>query len=143
MANSLTNYGQEVALFSDKNKASGSVTNAGGVANMGTKLKLYASTSTPSVLGTGFTEVSNGNGYTTGGIALTTSSFTLSVVSGSAQVQISDQTWSASGGSIANIGGVYLTDANDNVLAWWERTTALTLASGDSMVADDLTVRLV
>ena len=143
MANSLTNYGQQVALFSDKSRTVGSVTNAGGVANLGTALKLYTSASTPVVAGTGFTEVANGNGYVTGGKALTTSSFTLSIVTDAAQVQISDQTWTASGGSIANIGGVYLTDASGNVLAWWERSTALTLADGDSMVADDLTVRLV
>jgi hypothetical protein len=143
MANSLTNYGQQVALFSDKLKAVGSVTNAGGVANLGTNLKLYTSASTPNVNGTGFTEVSSGNGYTTGGKALTTASYTLSVVSQSAQMVIADQTWTASGGSIANIGGVYLTDSSGNVLAWWERTAALTLTDGDTMVADDLTLRLI
>ena len=143
MANSLTNYGQQVALFSDKSRSVGAVTNAGGVANLGTNLKLYTSASTPNVDGTGFTEVANGNGYVTGGKALTTSSFTLSIVTSAAQVQIADQTWTASGGSIATIGGVYLTDSSGNTLAWWERSTALTLASGDSMVADDLTVRLV
>jgi hypothetical protein len=143
MANSLTNYGQQVALFSDKNRASGSATNNGGVAQLGTSLRLYGSTSTPNVDGTGFVEVANGNGYTTGGATLTTASYTLSLSSGSAQVIITDHTWTASGGTIPNVNGAYLTDASGNVLAWWERATATTLADGDTLIADDLTIRLV
>jgi hypothetical protein len=143
MANSLTNYGQEVALLSDTNRTLGSATNAGGLGNLGSNLKLYADGSTPNVNGAGFTEVTNGNGYATGGIALSSASYTLSTVSGSVQAVIADQTWTASGGSVSNIAGVYLTDASGNVLAWWERSAALTLTSGDTLVADDLTVRLV
>ena len=59
-----------------------------------------------------------------------------------AQIMIDDKTWTASGGTIPDIDGVYLTDSDDNVLAWWERASAITLADGDSIVADDLYIKL-
>lgn len=135
MANSLTNKGQEYMLY-------GTATPNGSLANLGTKLKLYNSSSTPNINGTGFTEVSNGNGYTTGGQALVRADYTLGTSGSNKQITIADKTWTASGGSIANIGGAYLTDASDNVLAWWERASALTLASGDSLTLTGLIVRL-
>ena len=141
MAASLTNYGQEVALFDDQNRPSGTPNTLGGLAQQGKKLKLFKNTSTPARDGTGFVEVANGNGYTTGGQALTPASFTLSIDSGNAQIMIDDKTWTASGGSIADIDGVYLTDSDDNVLAWWERASSITLADGDSIVAENIYVR--
>ena len=143
MANSLTNYGQEVALFDDRNRAVGSTSNNGGIAQLGTSLRLYDSTSTPAVDGSGFVEVTSGNGYSTGGITITTVDYNLAISSGSAQVVITDQTWTAAGGDISNINGAYLTDNSGNVLAWWERSSATTLTDGDTLIADDLTIRLV
>jgi hypothetical protein len=143
MANSLTNYGQEVALFDDRNRAAGSATNNGGIAQLGTSLRLYDSTSTPAVDGSGFVEVAAGNGYSTGGITVNTTDYNLSISSGSAQVVLTDQTWTAVGGDISNIYGAYLTDNSNNILAWWERSSATTLADGDTLIADDLTIRLV
>jgi len=140
MSNSLTNLGQQVALFNDQNGAN---TNTGGIVKVAARLKLYKSTSTPSKAGTGFNEVDNGNGYTTGGIAITTADWTMSVVSGNAQVQLADKTWSAVGGQIANIAGAYITDADGRVIAWWERTTVMTLNDGDATTADDLILRIV
>lgn len=142
MANNLTNYGQEVALFDDQNRPSGTVLNLGGVAQQAKKLKLMLNTAVPAKDGTGFTEVANGNGYTTGGIALTSTNFTLSLDGGNIKVVIDTQTWTAAGGAILNIDGVFLTDGDDNVLAWWERTTATTLADGDDLVADGLYIKL-
>ncbi len=142
MTASLTNYGQEVALFDDANRPTGTPNTLGGLAQQGKKLKLFKDTSTPVKAGTGFVEVVNGNGYTTGGQALTPASFTLSIDAGNAQIMIDDKTWTASGGTIPDIDGVYLTDSDDNVLAWWERASAITLADGDSIVADDLYIKL-
>ncbi len=135
MANSLTNKGQEYCLY-------GTATPNGSLANLGTKLKLYDSTSTPNKNGTGFVEVANGNGYTTGGVAIVRADYALSLDTGNQKVQIADKVFTASGGSILNIAGAYLTDAADNVLAWWERSAAITIASGDTLTLDDLSVKL-
>lgn len=133
MANSLTYAGQDAAFY-------GGVSD-GSFARTATKLKLYASSSTPAKDGTGFTEVSNGNGYVTGGIAITRANWTAETDSLNRRIRLADQTWTASGGSIANIGGAYVTDAADAVLAWWERSTPITIASGDTFTADDLYIK--
>lgn len=135
MANSLTNKGQEYMLH-------GTATPNGSLSNLGTKLKLYDGTSTPNKNGTGFVEVANGNGYTTGGIAISRADFTLSLVSLNNQIVIANKVVTAAGGSIPNILGAYLTDASNLVLAWWERTSAITLGSGDTLTLDTLTIRL-
>lgn len=135
MANSFTNKGQEYML-------KGTSTPNGGIANLGTKIKLYDNTSTPAKDGTGFVEVGNGNGYTTGGIALTTADFTLSLDTGNNKVVIANKVFTASGGSIPNIAGAYLTDAANNPLAWWERTSSITIAAGDTLTLDTLTLKI-
>ena len=135
MANSLTNKGEEYALFGD-GAADGSI------ARLTTAIRLFDNTSVPLKDGTGFAEVANGNGYSTGGIAITVAAWTFSVVSQNGQIVLNDQVWTASGGNILNILGAYLTDTGGNPLAWWERTTAVTLTPGDTLTADDLTIRL-
>lgn len=134
MANSLTNKGEEYALIGDGSSD-------GSIARLATALLLYDSTSTPDKDGSGFTEVANGNGYTTGGQSINVSNWTYSVVSQDGQIALDNQVWTASGGNIANILGAYLTDGS-NVLAWWERSSAVTLTPGDSLTADTLTIRL-
>lgn len=127
-----------------------------GLAQDGMKLKLYAfSTSSPSKDGTEgveFIEIAAGSGYTTGGQTINKADCVQEDAPtppspANRQIRIeesgTDPEWTASGGSIADIGGVYLTDSGDNVLAWWERSSALTLADGDTLVADDLTIRLL
>jgi hypothetical protein len=133
MANSLTYKGEEYALNGDG-------ASDGGVARKATKVKLYQSGSTPAKDGTGFTEVANGNGYTTGGHAITTVDWTYDSLN--SKITLADQVWTASGGSISNIAGAYITDAADAVMAWWERASAITLASGDSLTLDDLAIAL-
>ncbi len=138
MSNSLTNKGQELAL-------KGNGTSNGGLARLATKLKLYQTGSAPSksgAEGVEFLQVANGNGYTTGGIAISESDFTYSVVGGNGQIVIGDKVFTASGGAIANIAGAYLTDAGNNVLAWFERSSPTTLASGESITLTGLTIRL-
>lgn len=145
MANSLTNYGQAVMLQKDAAayRVAGASTNIGGLIKLAAKLKLYTSASAPtksSGSNWGLTEVANGNGYTTGGIAIVEGDWTLSTVSGNAQVQLADQVWTATG-AISNIAGAYITDANDNVLGWWERATPISLVNTDTFTADDILVR--
>lgn len=144
MANSLTNKGQQYMLAG-----------ADGICRVGTKLKLYDNTSTPVKAGTGFTEVANGFGYTTGGIAITpftaavpattpttSGSWTLSLDVSDIKLLLANQTWLATGGSISNVLGAYLTDASDEILCWWERGAAITIASGDSLTLDSLYIKL-
>ena len=133
MANSLTLKGQEYMLHGTSSD--------GGFSRLATKLKLYTSASTPAKDGTGFTEVANGNGYTTGGIAIVRANWTLELDSGNNRIRLANQVWTASGGSIANIAGVFATDASDNVLAWWERSSPITIASGDTFTADSLYIK--
>jgi hypothetical protein len=135
MANSLTNKGEEYALFGDG-------ASDGAIGRLGTKIKLYTSGSTPNKDGTGFTEVANGNGYTTGGNAITIANWTYAVVSTNGRITLADQVWTASGGNIVNIAGAMLTNAADAVLGWWERSTPTTLTPGDSITLDDLYIEL-
>lgn len=133
MANSLTNLGEEYGLIGD---GSGD----GSVARKGATLRLYDNTSTPAKDGTGFVEVATGNGYAAKAISV--SDWAFSVLGGNGRIQLADQTWTASGGNIANIAGAYLADSGGNVLAWWERPSAVTIAPGDTITADDLTIEL-
>ena len=137
MANSLTNKGEEYALFGDG-------VSDGSIARLATNLLLFDSTSVPLKDGSGFAEVANGNGYIAGtGFAITVASWTFSVVSQNGQIVLNDQVWTASGGNIPNILGAFLVDSGGtNRLAWWERTSAVTLTPGDTLTADDLTIRL-
>lgn len=112
----------------------------GGFARMATKLKLYKSGSTPAKDGTGFTEVDPGHGYTTGGKAISRANW--SYLSGPSRITLADQVWTAVGGSIPDIAGAYLTNEDNEVMAWWDRSTALTLLDGESVTADDLTVQV-
>jgi hypothetical protein len=129
-----TSKGLEYALH-------GTAAPNGAIANLGTKLKLYTSASTPAADGTGFTEVANGNGYTTGGKALSRSNYTFAFSAPNATIVIADQTWTASG-PISNVAGAYLTDASDNVLAWFPRGSTASIDSPDQIVADDLTLQI-
>lgn len=133
MANSITNKGEEFALFGDGS--------TGSIARLATAVKLFTNATTPLKDGSGFTEVTNGNGYTTGGIAITVADWTFSVVGVNGQILLVDKVFTASGGSIVNIAGAYIAETGGDELAWWERTT-ITLSDGDSLTLDDLTIRL-
>ena len=135
MANSLTNKGEEYALFGDG-------VGDGSIARLATALRLFDSTSTPAKDGSGFVEVANGNGYVTGGMSINVSNWTFSVVSMNGQIVLADEIWTAGPGNISNILGAYATDTGGSALAWWERSSAVTLSPGDTLTADDLTVRL-
>lgn len=137
MSNSLTQKGQDYALYGD-----GSPGSDGGLARLAAFVKLYDSSSTPNKNGTGFNEVANGNGYTTGGIAISLSDWTLGSNGSDRKITLANKVWTASGGQILNVAGAYLTDASGNVLGWWERSPAATLNPGDTLTLSGLTVGL-
>lgn len=132
MSNSLTNMGQQVALL-------GTATPNGGIANLATKLKLMSGSSTPAVDGTGFVEVAAGNGYPSGGWAITRGSWSGGLIGSNYAITLADQAVVASGGNIPNVAGAYITDVSGNVLAWWERS-ASTITPGDDVTIHDLTI---
>jgi hypothetical protein len=131
MANSLTHKGEELALKKSP----------GSIAYLATAVRLFKGDSAPDKDGTGFNEVADGNGYTTGGQAIDETDWTYSALN--SKMTLADQVWNASGGSIENVKGAYLVNAGGDVLAWWELTTAVTLASGDDLTLDDLTIKFV
>ncbi len=135
MSNSFTNKGQELMLY-------GTATPNGSIANLGTKLKLYDDTSTPNKNGTGFNEVTAGFGYSTGGYPLLRADYTMSLDTGNEKIVIDNQVLTASGGTIADIAGAYLTNAADDALAWWERVSSVTLNDGDTLTLDTLTLSI-
>lgn len=86
---------------------------------------------------TDITEISAGNGYTAGGTAATISSS--AQASGTYKLVLADVVFTASGGSIGPFRYAVLyndTAANDELIAWWDYGSNLTLASGDSFTVD-------
>ena len=137
MVNVLTNLGEQIMLMGN---APVTPTD-GGLARLAVAVRLFKSTSVPNKDGTGFVEVDNGNGYVSGGQAVVLGNWTFSVVVTNGQIQLVDKSWTAVGGNISNVAGAYLVDAGGNALAWWERTTPVTLLPGDTITLDDLIVR--
>ncbi len=83
------------------------------------------------------TQISNGNGYTTGGA---TSAMTTSTSSGTAKLVGADVTWTASG----SVGPFrYATLYNDTpsspadpLIAWWDYGSSVTLATTETFTVD-------
>lgn len=121
-----THDGQDAALY------------GAGLRNVVTHLRLYDTTSTPAEDGTGFVECSGG-GYAAK--AISAPNWTAVTVSTHRGIRLADQVFTASGGAIANIAGLYITDTGGNVLGWVARTAPLTLADGESLTIDDATFR--
>lgn len=82
------------------------------------------------------TQISNGNGYTTGGA---TAALVSSTSSGGAYVlKLSDVTWTASGSMGPFRYAVLYNDtaSNDELIGWWDFGSSLTLVSGESYTVD-------
>jgi len=144
VANLLTHLGQKYAL-------GGNGSGDGSIARLATAIKLFTDASTPNQDGSGFTEVANGNGYTTGGKSIQLSDWAILEPStdpvSDTQIKLEtsgggggDLKWTASGGTIDDIKGAYIVDTNGDVLAWWERPAALTLQDGDEIDVADLII---
>lgn len=83
------------------------------------------------------TQISNGNGYTTGGTTATTTSS--AQTSGTYKLVISDVVFTASGGSIGPFRYVVLyndTATNDELIGWWDYGAPLTVATGETFTTD-------
>lgn len=83
------------------------------------------------------TEISAGNGYSAGGPALTTSSYTQS--SGVATVAITDVVITASGGSIGPFRYAVIyndTATGDPLIGYYDYGSSLTLADGETLTVD-------
>jgi hypothetical protein len=101
------------------------------------------------------TELVNGNGYVTGGISLTRNSTNFPVTeddsSDYANLDIPDQAWTASGGSIPASGGqarwAILTDDNATqgsreVWYWWDLSSDRTVSDTQVLTLSNLIIRL-
>lgn len=82
------------------------------------------------------TQVSNGNGYTTGGTA---TSMSTSTSSGTAKVTGTDVVFTASGGSVGPFRYAVLyndTSASDSLMSWWDYGSSVTLADTETFTVD-------
>jgi hypothetical protein len=77
-----------------------------------------ASTSTISLVGSITNEVSNGNGYTTGGKSLTTITWTVGASASEYRWDAVDMVWTATGGSIANVKYLVIKSSAGHALCW-------------------------
>lgn len=157
MASGLTNVGKqrllELALRDTQDSA------AADTAPL--FLALSDSTTAPSSTSTvfsGLTEITAGNGYTSGGDVVTrdgsilTEWDSLSDTAGDyGRIRLKDMVWTASGGSIpgSGNGAFYAVLLDDNVTvgsrqiyAWFDLTTARTITSGSTLTLQDIEIRL-
>ena len=115
---------------------------AEGKHNLGSDtLKIYLSNATPSAsadaIKTDLAEISAGNGYTAGGntCSITSSSQT----GGTYKLVLADPaTWTATG-SVGPFRYAVLyndTSANDDLIAWWDYGSSITLANGETFTVD-------
>lgn len=101
--------------------------------------KVALSNTAPSASNSGLadiTQISGGNGYTTGGTATTVS---LSTSSGTAKVTGTDVVFTASGGSIGPARYAILyndTTTGDPLVGWWDYGSSITLASSETLTVD-------
>lgn len=92
------------------------------------------------------TQIANGNGYTTGGVALTSVTYTESGAGTGIWVWTSaDFSWTASGGSMADFRYVVIYDdtaAGDPLVLYIDYGSTLTITSGSTFTADVQTAGL-
>jgi hypothetical protein len=104
--------------------------------------KMYLTNTAPdaaadAVLGDLPTEIANGNGYTTGGVALTVSS--AAHTSGTFKWVLADLTITASGGTIGpfRYGCIYSdTSTNDDLVGYLDNGSSVTLQIGQTYTID-------
>lgn len=103
-------------------------------------LKVALSNTAPSssnALLADITQISNGNGYTTGGTAATISSSAQS--SGTYKLVLADVVFTASGGSIGPFRYAVLyddTSTGDMLIGYWDYGASVTLSDGETFTVD-------
>lgn len=85
------------------------------------------------------TQISNGNGYTTGGSTAASNDYTQA--SGTAKLTATDVVFTASGGSVGPFRYAVLyndtpTSPADPLIGYWDYGSAVTLASGETFTVD-------
>lgn len=79
-------------------------------------------------------EVSNGNGYATGGATLGSVTWTTGASAGQYRLDAADPVWTATGGTIANIKYALLKTSAGQAVCWSRLTTAqFTLAQNNTL----------
>jgi hypothetical protein len=111
------------------------------VHNLGSDtLKVVLTNTAPNATDTqlsNITQISNGNGYTTGGTAATISSS--SQTSGTYKLVLADVVFTASGGSMGPFRYAVLcndTATNDELIGSWDYGSSITLAAGETFTVD-------
>jgi len=150
---SLTNYGQQIGLYDDTRTIlpgtlAGTAAAQGGIAHIADRIDLYSG-----LLGnvedkdaslSSFSDPAGG-GYLGSQTITKGGSWSLpSATSGDTQIVLTPNiTFTATGNPINDVGGAVIRDEADNVIAWWERSSDITLATNDTITADQLTIRIV
>ena len=83
------------------------------------------------------TQISNGNGYTTGGTAAASNAY--SQTSGTAKLTANDVVFTASGGSMGPFRYAVIyndTAAGDELIGYWDYGSSITLANGETFTVD-------
>lgn len=102
-------------------------------------LKVVLTNTAPSASNTqlsDITQISNGNGYTTGGTAAASNAY--SQTSGTGKLTANDVVFTASGSMGPFRYAVLYNDTatNKELIGWWDYGSAVTLASGDTFTVD-------
>lgn len=149
---SLTNYGQQIGLYDDNRTflpgpLAGTAAAQGGIAHIADRIDLYDGATTVEDKDASLSVFNDppGGGYlgqqtiTKGGSWLNPSAS-----SGDTQIVLTPNiTFTATANPINTVGGAVIRDEADNVIAWWERSSDITLATNDTITADQLTIRIV
>lgn len=103
-------------------------------------LKIVLTNSAPVATNTqlsDITQIANGNGYSTGGTAAASNTYSQS--SGTAKLLANDVVFTASGGNIGPFRYAVMyndTAANDELIGWWDYASAITVNDGGTFTVD-------
>jgi hypothetical protein len=149
---SLTNYGQQVCVYDDNRTflpglTAGTPALEGGIANIAANLELYDGATAVLSKNASVLVLNDppGGGYA-GAVAITKGVgdwVNPSAASGDTQTVLQNKVFTATGNPMNTVGGAYISDGDDNVLAYWERSSNITLATNDTITADQLTIRII
>ena len=110
----------------------------GGINLSSDTLKLALTNVAPVATNTQYsnlTEIASGNGYTTGGATLTTTSYSQTNGTAKLIVAAANPTWTATGGSMATFRYYVVYDSTASgspLIGWWDFGSAVTLTVGQT-----------